>query len=93
MFGYYKMDRRQKNILRDYFNFRDIRTIRAEAQVDTNDNAWQLLRETYNQLVPPAQRIKKVKKKVKVKVAPLAVRQRAAQNKRRQDALKTITSI
>ncbi len=91
MFGYYKMDRRQKNILRDYFNFRDIRTIRAEAQVDTNDNAWQLLRETYNQLVPPAQRIKKVKKKVKVKVAPLAVRQRAAQNKRRQDALKTIT--
>ena len=88
------MDAKQKRILRNYFNFTKISTIKEEAQVDTIAEAWQILKDTYNQLVRPSLRLKKVKPKVKINIKTIqkanTKRQRQEQERKREDALQKI---
>lgn len=82
MFGYdIDMDNERKIILRNYFDFKNIRTVRREMGIDDIDEVWDNLWETYKALTAKPKR----KKKSKLKIATAKQRKKI---KKKKDKLK-----
>lgn len=83
MFGYnIEMDNQRKIILRNYFDFANIRTVKREMGIEDTNEVWDTLWETYKALTAKPKR----KKKSKVKIA--TAKQRKRMKKKRDKKIK-----
>ena len=90
MFGYnIEMDNQRKIILRDYFDFTNIRTVKREMGIEDTNEVWDTLWETYKALTAKPKR----KKKSKVKIATAKQRKRIKKKRDKKIKEKALATI